>query len=386
MPILIRTSRSLACRADAILPPRRARRVLDRPVNTVTPDAENLSVRARIPALLSAACLLLATTALNPSAEAADVETLRARAQAIADRVTELERELSGLRDKKSELETAISSSGARIGILELRLDDAEESLQVAQEIVEARAAEVYKSSSTGADLEMLLAAESMSELALIAEVQAAAALADQSAIDDLTDVAERAENSQSELEERKSNLLEARAEIAAVESDIAGSLDVREDALAALSDEIKELQQQARLAAEEARSGTVPSNLPAPTGDLADRLVGTGPTSGVPGIFTSTGVSFEGEASWYGPGFEGNLTANGDVYDSSLFTAASKTLPLNTYLYIEYEGRGCVVLINDRGPYVGNRILDLSRGTAAAIGMEHAGVGWVTAEIIFRK
>jgi rare lipoprotein A len=335
---------------------------------------------------LSAACLLLATTALNPSAEAADVETLRARAQAIADRVTALERQLSGLREEKAGLESAISSSGARIGILELRLDAAEESLRAAQEIVEARAAEVYKSSSTGADLEMLLAAENMSELALIAEVQAAAASADQSAIDDLTEVAARAETSQTELEERKSSLLEARAEIAAVESDIAGSLDVREDALASLSDEIRELQEQVQLAAQEARSGTIPSDLPAPTGDLADRLVGTGPTSDVPEIFTTTGVSFQGEASWYGPGFEGNLTASGDVYDSSLFTAASKTLPLNTYLYIEYEGRGCVVLINDRGPYVGNRILDLSRGTAAAIGMEHAGVGWVTAEIIFRK
>jgi rare lipoprotein A (peptidoglycan hydrolase) len=187
--------------------------------------------------------------------------------------------------------------------------------------------------------------------------------------------------------------LLRARQEAETIEGEIAGSLEQRRAALADLSTEIEELKAEAARAAREAEQRTsdgadptpVVSGLPAPTGALAARLVGTGPSDGVPDLFTSTAVTFEGQASWYGPGFEGNLTANGDVYDSSLYTAASKTLPLNTYLYVEYNGRGCVVLVNDRGPYVGERILDLSRGTAAAIGMEHAGVGWVTAEILVR-
>jgi rare lipoprotein A len=58
--------------------------------------------------------------------------------------------------------------------------------------------------------------------------------------------------------------------------------------------------------------------------------------------------------------------------------TAASKDLPLGTHIFVSYNGKGVVVLVNDRGPYVGGRVLDLSAGAARAIGL--SGVGWVTA------
>ena len=77
---------------------------------------------------------------------------------------------------------------------------------------------------------------------------------------------------------------------------------------------------------------------------------------------------------SWYGPGFHGNLTANGEVYDQYGITAAHKTLPFGTRLRVCY--RGCVdVRINDRGPYIGARELDLSYGAAYAIGLIEPGV-----------
>lgn len=363
-------------------------------VNPVPFEVETLGVRARLYTLLSAGALLLGAVMAHPSAEAADVETLREEAQAVADRVTDLERRLSDLERRREELAAAVGTSSARIGALELRLDQAERSVDAAREIIEERAVEVYKSSITGHDLEMLLSAQNMHELEVIAQVQAAAAHADDSALEDFEQRAEQAELTQDELETRKARLLASEQEVASLEEEIAGSLDTRRAVLAELSEDIEALQAAAEQAAREAREQAerdathpvIPSGLPAPTGDLAARLVGTGPTNSIPDLFTTTGVTFEGEASWYGPGFEGNLTANGDVYDSSLFTAASKTLPLNTYLYIEYKGRGCVVLVNDRGPYVGERILDLSRGTAQAIGMEHAGIGWVTAEILVRN
>jgi len=81
--------------------------------------------------------------------------------------------------------------------------------------------------------------------------------------------------------------------------------------------------------------------------------------------------------ASWYGPGFHGRLTANGEIYDQHGLTAAHKTLPFGTRLRVCY--RGCaVVRINDRGPYIGSRELDLSKGAADAIGMTAAGVATV--------
>ena len=89
-----------------------------------------------------------------------------------------------------------------------------------------------------------------------------------------------------------------------------------------------------------------------------------------------STSVSAGGSmlTSWYGPGFHGRLTANGEVYDQMGLTAAHKTLPFGTRLQVCYQG--CVnVRINDRGPYIGTRELDLSRGAAEAIGLTQPGV-----------
>ena len=77
---------------------------------------------------------------------------------------------------------------------------------------------------------------------------------------------------------------------------------------------------------------------------------------------------------SWYGPGFHGRLTANGEVYNQNGLTAAHKSLPFGTRLRVCYQG--CVnVRINDRGPFIGARELDLSRGAAQAIGLIGPGV-----------
>ena len=84
------------------------------------------------------------------------------------------------------------------------------------------------------------------------------------------------------------------------------------------------------------------------------------------------------GLASWYGPGFEGLPTASGEPYDPYGYTVAHKTMPLGTELMVSYGGRSVQVTVNDRGPYVGARELDLSRGAAEAIGLTQAGVDYV--------
>lgn len=86
------------------------------------------------------------------------------------------------------------------------------------------------------------------------------------------------------------------------------------------------------------------------------------------------------GIASWYGSDFHGRLTANGETYDMNALTAAHKTLPLPSYAYVtnHSNGRTVLVQINDRGPYAGNRIIDLSRATARALDIERSGVGKV--------
>jgi rare lipoprotein A len=82
--------------------------------------------------------------------------------------------------------------------------------------------------------------------------------------------------------------------------------------------------------------------------------------------------------ASWYGPGFEDSPTASGEPYDPYGYTAAHKTMPLGTELMVSYGGRSVRVLVNDRGPYVGSRELDLSQGAAEYLGLTQAGVDYV--------
>ena len=78
------------------------------------------------------------------------------------------------------------------------------------------------------------------------------------------------------------------------------------------------------------------------------------------------------GGASWYGPGFHGRRTANGERYDMNALTAAHKTLPFGTMVRVKslVNGREVVVRITDRGPFSKSRVIDLSRAAAAELGM----------------
>lgn len=86
------------------------------------------------------------------------------------------------------------------------------------------------------------------------------------------------------------------------------------------------------------------------------------------------------GVASWYGSDFHGKATANGERYDMHALTAAHTTLPLPSYVYVTNlaNNRTILVRVNDRGPYVGGRLIDLSKRAAYALGMETSGLGQV--------
>ncbi|MGK7943721.1 MAG: septal ring lytic transglycosylase RlpA family protein [Microcystaceae cyanobacterium] len=97
-------------------------------------------------------------------------------------------------------------------------------------------------------------------------------------------------------------------------------------------------------------------------------------------------GVS-RGTASWYGPGFHGRRTANGERYNQHGLTAAHRHLPFGTRVRVTNlrNNRSVVVRINDRGPFVGGRIIDLSAGAAKQIGVYHSGIAPVKVEILGR-
>ena len=96
----------------------------------------------------------------------------------------------------------------------------------------------------------------------------------------------------------------------------------------------------------------------------------------------TSGGHSFSGIASYYG-NEAGSKTASGQRFNQNAMTAAHRSLPFGTKLRVTHGGRSVVVTVNDRGPFIRGRVLELSTGAARAIGLTSAGVGRVTAEVI---
>lgn len=96
----------------------------------------------------------------------------------------------------------------------------------------------------------------------------------------------------------------------------------------------------------------------------------------------SGTGRSFSGMASFYG-NESGSRTASGQRFNQNAMTAAHRSLPFGTKLRVTHGGSSVIVTINDRGPFVRGRVLDLSTGAARAIGLTGAGVGRVTAEVV---
>jgi rare lipoprotein A len=91
------------------------------------------------------------------------------------------------------------------------------------------------------------------------------------------------------------------------------------------------------------------------------------------------------GRASWYGKQFHGRSTASGEPYDMFQFTAAHRQLPLGTWVRVTnlHNGRSITVRVNDRGPYVGNRIIDLSYGAAQMLELRARGTEKVRLDIV---
>ena len=108
--------------------------------------------------------------------------------------------------------------------------------------------------------------------------------------------------------------------------------------------------------------------------GDWRDANASMGSTSG--------GHSFSGMASFYG-NESGSKTASGARFNQNAMTCAHRSLPFGTKLRVTHGGRSVVVTVNDRGPFIRGRVLDLSTGAARAVGLTGAGVGRVTAEVI---
>ncbi|HVM98443.1 MAG TPA: septal ring lytic transglycosylase RlpA family protein [Candidatus Acidoferrales bacterium] len=117
----------------------------------------------------------------------------------------------------------------------------------------------------------------------------------------------------------------------------------------------------------------------------LSTILAGCGLFRSRPTIEERPGATQTGVASWYGPGFHGNNTSSGEVYDQNELTAAHQTLPLGTLVSVSNldNGRQVEVRVNDRGPFAKGRIIDLSYAAARALDMIGPGTANVRVEVV---
>lgn len=311
-------------------------------------------------------------------ATAADLATLQQRAKEVAADVTTSELRIADLEADERRLQKELRGIDHALARIEARRTAADAEAEAALEVYVQHAVAAYKMDDP-TQFALVLNAGSLDEMYEVAQVTSRLAGEASRSVDRLSAAKARLAAAEGELEEEKARLLAATERVEKIAQEIRGTLAKRKEQLTSFRTDIKKL-----IADAETAAASVAAHSSIPVGQaLLDILKGSGPSDGIPPGFVGTGVTLEGTASWYGPGFEGNNTASGDVFDPNLYTVASKELPLRSWLYVEHEGRGVVVYVNDRGPYVGDRILDLSRAAAEAIGI--SGLGWVEAEVVVK-
>ena len=283
-----------------------------------------------------------------------------------------------------------LNQAAARDGGLRVayaRLDDAR---YAAQSALDARARQVYMASTPSpvGNWQADFASPELQELARRGEQ--AALTVDQQLVDAVTEQA-----AQLKVLERQANAFRAQllvqAQAVLADQDRARDLLAQAQALAAAEHAAAVLQQlELQRSTLDAVSSDVTIALtPAQTARSRRALTNQVPVVAVlesagpaiPPGYKRSGQVFSGTASWYGPGFVGRPTASGAPYDPERLTCANKELPLGTVIHVSANGFEVNCLVNDRGPYVGDRVLDMSRAGSRALG--YSGLAFVTIEVL---
>ena len=339
--------------------------------------------------VLVLALIAPAAAAATPSARAETIEHKLARARAqhrtALARVDRIEDDLDHLLGRFRTIQRRAGHAAVRLLDRSRAVDAAGEAVADARGRLEARVRTAYEL-GPGSMLQAYLSAETFADLSIAHEYTSRTLTFDARVLAALR-------KAEATLIERQRAAQLADARLAAQQRNLHRVLlDMRRTLARArrianrfgLVVERLEQQQAALDEAAAAESGLGMLGLGATGADQSALLALLGPTGGrtcgTPPGLTDTGKSFSGNASWYGWEFAGQTTANGAIFDPRLFTAAHRTLPFGTFLRVHHGGRCAIVLVNDRGPYAGDRVLDLSMAAAQYLGV---GVSYVTADIL---
>ena len=337
----------------------------------------------RVRRLLTAALLAAAVPCLPAPATA---EPAPPTSRDLPRLTQELARATQHAQQLTEELDRAAAQDGG-LRVAFARLDDARYDAQVA---LDAQARSVYMATSDGSygDWAVRFAAPSAQVLAHRAAQRSLSV--DQQLVDAVTAQTRQVAQLQRAAEAFRARLL-VKAQTVLAEQDRARELYLQAKAIAdaehlaavqaqleaqrSLLDDVSTSVTLALTPAQTARSRKALQQQ-APVIALLERSGG-----GIPAGYQPTGLTESGVASWYGPGFVGRPTASGAPYDPERLTCAHKTLPLGTVVHVTGNGYAVNCLVNDRGPYVAGRVIDMSRAGSRALG--YSGIAQVTLEVL---
>ncbi len=302
-------------------------------------------------------------------------------------RALQLEEQIEMIQADQRALDERLAVTAERIRAQRIELEAAEAHLTEARERYRARLVEVYKHGTID-PIAILLSSDSITDFVSRATVLARIAEDDSRIVADLTIAAADARYQATTLED-----------LMAQDNQLNLALQERQDALqSALAEQealVSQLTEEARAALLEARRLSAATRASwkgasIPVGTSIPRATATvSPYDGLtwaisaymPRAYTATGESWTAVCSWYGPGFNGRNTASGQVFNEDDYTCASRTLPFGTVLALTRGERRVIVYVNDRGPFIAGRDVDLSKAAAQALGF--SGVASVRAEIV---
>jgi rare lipoprotein A len=337
--------------------------------------------------VLALAVLAAASLAAPPAR--ADVEQHLARArqrhQAALGRVHALEDQLDVLLLRYATIERKAGHAAIRLLDRSRAVDEADAAVAQARNRMEDRVRTAYEL-GPGSMIQAFLSAETFADLSVAHEYTSRTLTFDadllarlRRAEASLLDRQHAAERADARLVSQRTNLHRLLAEMRATLNRARRIADRFGLVVHRLEEQQSAIDE---AAAREAGLGLL--GFGATGADQSALLALLGPTGGrtceTPEGLTDTGERFSGDASWYGWDFAGQTTANGAIFDPRLFTAANRWLPFGTFLKVRYGGRCAIVLVNDRGPFVDGRVIDLSMAAAQYLGI---GVSYVTADVL---
>ncbi len=357
------------------------------------PSPKRLTPRSAVALLLAFA--LAGGPVAASAATTAQITAKRARAAQVESAMQKTRADLSvqmGALDKMSgDLVTTrqqIDAGSRRLAALQKRLS-------AAQGQLDARAAFTYRSGGTEF-LDMLFGTMSFSDFVDRLDILTRIAERDAQLVSDVKDARVEATQLQTTLRTHEAQLVVLRNRADAKRAIVQRSLDAQQTTLHGLTADVAALvlaqeraQAMARAAAHGSGGGSGSGGgNPGHAGGggisaaTVDGLSGTfWVTSGEPTHYHTTGVDVSGQASWYSVGDSGTGTASGRPLNDTDLTCAHPSLAFGTRIAVSYGGHHCIVVVTDRGPYTGGRVLDVSKRAHDILGFD--GVGYLNAQVV---